>query len=72
MMSIFSLRCSCCDGELSPVLGPTWGCLSCGLTFEVCGRYLLPVTATGHVLGAHDAVGTDGRARMRAGIDATE
>jgi len=47
MTSIFSLRCARCDGELIPAWGAVWTCSGCARTFEVCGRYLVPVSADG-------------------------
>jgi hypothetical protein len=45
MTSIFSLRCAQCDGQLLPTWGAIWTCAECEITFEVCGRYLVPVIA---------------------------
>ena len=45
MTSIFSLRCAQCDSELLPAGGAIWTCGACDMTFEVCGRYLVPVVA---------------------------
>jgi hypothetical protein len=77
MTSIFSLRCAQCDGELVPAWGAIWTCVECNQTFEVCGRYLVPVIAerdgTEYLrIEHHEAVGTDGRPNTRDGSVVTE
>jgi len=77
MTSIFSLRCAQCDGELVPSWGAIWTCAECDTTFEVCGRYLVPVIAERdgaefrpalHAgLGHHEPVEADGMANTRDG-----
>jgi hypothetical protein len=82
MTSIFSLRCAQCDGELVPAWGAIWTCAECDATFEVCGRYLVPVVAerespesaraefTGaeyREAPAHAPVDADGTANTREG-----
>ena len=71
MTSIFSLRCAQCDRELLPAWGAIWTCAACDMTFEVCGRYLVPVVAELQPAGHHEPVDTDGSSNTRDGSGVT-
>ena len=81
MTSIFSLRCAQCDRELLPAWGAIWTCAVCDMTFEVCGRYLVPVVAAREQAeflhaelqpaGHHEPVDTDGSSNTRDGSGVT-